>query len=73
MMGLERYPRCFERREWGTNNWDEIQEKIREQNWRDAQEQMTGMPEEQAEWEGWDDPSVVETDLLQGNNSDQHR
>ena len=41
----------FEREEWGTNDWDEIKEKIQEEEWSDAQKRMTGMEEEQADWE----------------------
>ena len=41
----------FEREEWGTNDWDKIQEKIREKEWSDAEKRMTGMEEEQADWE----------------------
>jgi hypothetical protein len=46
----------FEREKWGTNDWDEIQEKIREGQCRERQEALTGMEEEQADWESDDDP-----------------
>lgn len=46
---------AFEREEWGTHDMAEIKEKIHEKNWSDAEERMTGMAEEQAEWEGGDD------------------
>ena len=41
----------FEREEWGTNDWSEIQEKIREDDWSQRQNALTGMEEEQADWE----------------------
>lgn len=41
----------FEREEWGTNDWEEIQEKIRNEDREERQRALTGMPEEQADWE----------------------
>jgi hypothetical protein len=51
MPGLERYLQEFEREQWGTNDWSEIQEKIREEDKREREEALTGMDEEQADWE----------------------
>ena len=51
MPGLERFLQKFELDEFGTNDMGEIQEVIREREWSDAQERMTGMAEEQADWE----------------------
>jgi len=48
---MEDYLREFEREEWGTNDWREIQEKIVDEDKRQREEALTGMPEEQAEWE----------------------
>lgn len=45
----------FEQEEWGTNDFDEIKEKIREDDWRNRQQSLTGMDEEQAEWEEGDE------------------
>ena len=41
----------FEQEEWGTNDWGEIQEKIREGDWEERRAALTGMEEEQADWE----------------------
>lgn len=41
----------FERDEFGTNDWDEIQEIIRQRDWEKRQKGLTGMEEEQADWE----------------------
>lgn len=49
--GLGRALEQFEREEWGTNDMEEIQEKIQEKEWADARKRMTGMEEEQADWE----------------------
>lgn len=49
--GLEKDLRQFEREEWGTNDWPEIKERIWEQETESRQRRMTGMPEEQADWE----------------------
>lgn len=43
--------RAFELEEWGTNRMSEIREKIVEREWSDAQDRMTGMAEEQADWD----------------------
>lgn len=48
---FSQYMERFEREEFGTNDFPEIIEVIRERDWIDAQERMTGMEEEQAEWE----------------------
>ena len=57
---LGKYLARFEREEWGTNDWDEIQEKIREKDKREREDALTGMEEEQADWEAdesdWNDP-----------------
>lgn len=45
----------FENQEWGTHDMAGIKEKIREEEWSDAQKRMTGMEEEQADWEGGGD------------------
>lgn len=52
---LGKYLARFEREEWGTNDWGEIQEKIREDDWNKRQEALTGMAEEQADWEADED------------------
>lgn len=49
--GLEQDLQRFEREEWGTNDWDEIQERIIDGEVNDRLKRMTGMPEEQADWE----------------------
>ena len=54
MPGLENYLRRFEQEEWGTNDWEEIQEKIRAEAEEERKKTLTGMPEEQADWEGDD-------------------
>jgi hypothetical protein len=41
----------FERKEWGTNDWQEIQVTIRERDWQERQDALTGMAEEQADWD----------------------
>lgn len=51
MSGLERYLQEFERDEFGTNDWENMKEIIRERNWQAAQDNMTGMDEEQADWD----------------------
>ena len=48
---LEEELRAFELEEWGTNRMPEIQQKIQKSNWQKAQDTLTGMDEEQAEWE----------------------
>lgn len=46
----------FEREQWGTNDMPTIIRAIKEGELRAAQERMTGMAEEQADWEeGGDD------------------
>jgi hypothetical protein len=52
---LGKYLARFEREEWGTNDWGEIQEKIREDDWEKRQGALTGMAEEQADWEADED------------------
>lgn len=44
-----------EREEFGTNDWREIQKVIRQQNAEEAQANLTGMDQEQANWEEDDD------------------
>lgn len=41
----------FEREEWGTNDPKEIREAIEAQEWDASQKRMTGMDEEQADWD----------------------
>ena len=48
---MEKMMQRFEREEWGTNDWPTIQEKIRETEWKRAQDALTGMEEEQADWD----------------------
>jgi hypothetical protein len=49
--GLGKALEQFEREEWGTNDMGEIQEAIQKEEWSKAQKRMTGMEEEQADWE----------------------
>lgn len=51
MPGLERLLLEFEQKEFGTNDFSQIIEIIQEREWTEAQDRMTGMEEEQAEWE----------------------
>ena len=55
MPGLERDLQEFEREEWGTNDWEEIKQKIYEKDKQERENALTGMEEEQREWEGLDD------------------
>jgi hypothetical protein len=48
---LEQDLRAFELEEWGTNRMEEIREKIQADEWSKAQARMTGMDEEQADWD----------------------
>jgi hypothetical protein len=59
--GLERDLQEFERQEWGTNDWGNIKEAILEGESAEAQRRMTGMPEEQSDWEE-DDPEIYSHD-----------
>jgi hypothetical protein len=51
MPGLERMLQQFEREEFGTNDFPKIIEVIKEREWSDAQDRLTGMDAEQADWE----------------------
>jgi hypothetical protein len=48
---LGKYLARFEQEEWGTNDWGEIKEKIITAEQRKREEALTGMAEEQADWE----------------------
>ena len=48
---MEEDLRRFEREEFGTNDFPEIIETIRDREWKAAQSRMTGMDEEQADWD----------------------
>lgn len=48
---MERYLQQFELEEYGTTDWGEIQAVLQERTWKAAQDRMTGMEDEQAEWE----------------------
>lgn len=48
---LEEELRAFELEEWGTNRMPEIQQQIQKSNWQKAQDALTGMDEEQADWD----------------------
>lgn len=52
--GMERELQRFEQEEFGTNDWGEIVDRVTADEWRKAQERMTGMEEEQADWESDD-------------------
>lgn len=52
--GLEEELQQFERDEFGTNDMGEIIQIISERELDAAQKRMTGMPEEQADWENDD-------------------
>lgn len=56
---LGKYLARFEREEWGTNDWGDIKEKIITAEQRKREEALTGMPEEQADWE--DDESDADS------------
>lgn len=64
--GLEDQLQEFEREKWGTNDMREIQDAIQEEEWDAAQKRMTGMDEEQADWEA-DDPEVYSHDDAWGS------
>lgn len=51
MDAMEEALREFERQEFGTNDFPTIIGIIQERAWSDAQGRLTGMAEEQAEWE----------------------
>jgi hypothetical protein len=51
-VGAEEEMRKFEQETWGTNDMGEIREAIRSEAWQDAQDRLTGMGPEQADWEG---------------------
>jgi hypothetical protein len=53
--GLEKDLQEFEREEFGTNDFPEIIETIKRREWADAQDRMTGMDAEQADWEEGED------------------
>lgn len=54
---MEEELRQFELEEWGTNDLGEIVRKIHERKWEKSQARMTGMAEEQADWEGFGCPA----------------
>lgn len=67
--GLERNLQEFERDEFGTNDFGEIIEVIKEREWSDAQGRMTGMDAEQAEWEE-EDPEIYSHNDAWGSEED---
>lgn len=51
MPGMEKMLYDFEEEEWGTHDLTEITSKIEAEEWNKARHRMTGMNEEQADWE----------------------
>ena len=50
-VGADEEMRRFEIETWGTNDMLVIKEAVIAEAWRDAHDRLTGMEEEQADWE----------------------